>query len=85
MVRSLSACPSSRSGERGDSLLTVGRLHKLLVQPRERVAAGIVGYRCAGKEDCRSRVEREGAYDREKRQPPHQGSLAPADAISRHF
>jgi len=57
--------------ERGASLFTVGRVYELLVQLRERVAAGIVGNRCAGKEDRRSRVEREGANDREKRQPAY--------------
>lgn len=71
--------------ERDDSEFTVGRVHESLVQPRERMTTGIVGYRCAGKENGRSRVERKGAYDREKRQPADQGSLALADAISRHF
>lgn len=77
--------PRLARAERGVSLFTVGRVYELLVQPRERVAAGIVGYRCAGQEDRRSQVEREGANDREKRQPAYQGSLAPTDAISRHF
>lgn len=57
--------------QREGSLFTVGRVHELLVEPRERVTAGIVGYRCTGKEDRRSRVEREGAHDRDKRQPAH--------------
>jgi hypothetical protein len=69
--------------QRERSLFTVGGVYELFVEPRERVTAGIVGYRCAGKEDRRSRVEREGAHDRDKRQPAHQGSLAPAHAISR--
>lgn len=84
VVRLSSACPSGRNRE-GRSRFTVERLDDFLVEPRERVTAGIVGYRYAHKEDRRGRVEREGAHNRDKRQPAHQGSLAPADAFSRHF
>lgn len=55
-----------------------------LIQPCERVAAGIIGHRRAREEHSRSGVERQGAYDREKRDQAQQGSLALAGAISHY-
>jgi len=48
------------------------------------VAAGIIGHRRAREEHSRSGVERQGAYDREKRDQAQQGSLALAGAISHY-